>query len=216
MLFSNPLLAATLLATLGLAHPLVAEDAQPPQLDARQSRSTENAQGCADMIIVFARGTTEGGNVGTIVGPPLLAAVKQAAGGRTVAMQGVDYPANIPGFLAGGDRQGSAEMAKQVQSFIAKCPGSQVVMSGYSQGGQLVHNAAEQLPAAALQRVSSAVIFGDPKNGQPVAGLGQQKTLVICRQGDNICDGGNRILAPHLQYGRDVGKAAEFMVGQAA
>lgn len=70
----------------------------------------KNAKGCADMIIVFARGTTEAGNVGSIVGPPLLAAVKSAAGGKTVAMQGVDYPANIPGFLAGGDRQGSAVM----------------------------------------------------------------------------------------------------------
>jgi hypothetical protein len=35
-------------------------------------------------------------------------------------------------------------------------------MSGYSQGGQLVHNAAAQLPASVTANVAAAVIFGDP------------------------------------------------------
>lgn len=35
-------------------------------------------------------------------------------------------------------------------------------MSGYSQGGQLVHNAAKLLPAETMKAVSSVVIFGDP------------------------------------------------------
>ncbi|KLU86302.1 hypothetical protein MAPG_05317 [Magnaporthiopsis poae ATCC 64411] len=218
MLFPTPLVAATVLATLSLAHPLGVEHVQAAQLDPRQrgGGSTENAEGCADMIIVFARGTTEAGNVGSIVGPPLLAATKSAAGGKTVAMQGVEYAANIPGFLAGGDRRGSAEMAKQVQNFANSCPDSKITMSGYSQGGQVVHNAAQQLDAATQQRISSAVIFGDPKNGEPVAGVPADKTLIICRDGDNICNGGFRVLAPHLQYGRDADQAAQFIVNQAS
>lgn len=35
-------------------------------------------------------------------------------------------------------------------------------MSGYSQGGQLVHNAAALLPASVTGNVAAAVIFGDP------------------------------------------------------
>jgi hypothetical protein len=35
-------------------------------------------------------------------------------------------------------------------------------MSGYSQGGQLVHNAAKILPASTMAKVNSVVIFGDP------------------------------------------------------
>jgi len=35
-------------------------------------------------------------------------------------------------------------------------------MSGYSQGGQLVHNAAKLLPVSTMAKVSSVVIFGDP------------------------------------------------------
>lgn len=62
------------------------------------------------MTIVFARGTTERGNVGTVVGPPLLDAVKQLSNGLDVNMQGVDYPADVRGFMQGGDPQGSARM----------------------------------------------------------------------------------------------------------
>jgi cutinase len=45
---------------------------------------------------------------------------------------------------------------------MTQCPSSKVVMSGYSQGGQLVHNAAVLLPAAVTGNVAAAVIFGDP------------------------------------------------------
>jgi cutinase len=88
-------------------------------------------------------------------------------------------------------------------------------MSGYSQGGQLVHNAAKLLPAATMAKVSSAVIFGDPNNGQPVAGLPASRTKVICHKGDNICDGGTLILLPHLTYAEDAASAAAFVVSTA-
>lgn len=42
-------------------------------------------------------------------------------------------------------------------------------MAGYSQGGQLVHNAAAQLPASVTAKVAAAVIFGDP--GESIASL---------------------------------------------
>jgi hypothetical protein len=35
-------------------------------------------------------------------------------------------------------------------------------MAAYSQGGQLIHNAAKQLPSSTMAAVSSVVIFGDP------------------------------------------------------
>ncbi len=52
--------------------------------------------------------------------------------------------------------------ANMITSTIKQCPNSAIVMSGYSQGGQLVHNAAKLLPAATMAKVSSVVIFGDP------------------------------------------------------
>ncbi|ORY56166.1 cutinase [Pseudomassariella vexata] len=164
---------------------------------------------CKGMTVIFARGTTESGNVGTLAGPPFFQALSKMVGGD-LAVQGVDYPADIPGFLAGGDANGSKLMAQLVQQAMQDCPNTKVVMAGYSQGGQLVHNAAQQLPTATAQKVSSAVIFGDPNNGDAVKGVSADQTKVICHTGDNICDGGTLILTPHLTYGSDANEAAAF------
>lgn len=72
-----------------------------------------------------------------------------------VAVQGIEYPADIPGFLAGGDKAGSTAMAGMVATAASKCPDTKIVMSGYSQGGQLVHNAATMLSADMMAKVNS-------------------------------------------------------------
>ncbi|KAJ8069819.1 hypothetical protein OCU04_000234 [Sclerotinia nivalis] len=174
-------------------------------------KAAAGTSACAPMMLIFARGTTETGTLGTVVGPPLVAALGQAVGASKVAAQGVPYPADIPGFLAGGDSNGSKMMAQMVSTAVTNCPDSKVVMSGYSQGGQLVHNAAKMLPAATMAKVSAVVIFGDPDNGTPVAGASAAKTKVICHTGDNICAHGDLILMPHLTYGMDAGTAAAFV-----
>jgi hypothetical protein len=75
------------------------------------SGDTENfGSGCSDIMVVFARGTTETGNVGTLTGPPFFTALQSAAKGKSVDVQGVTYPADIPGFLVGGDAGGSKLM----------------------------------------------------------------------------------------------------------
>ena len=88
-------------------------------------------------------------------------------------------------------------------------------MSGYSQGGQLVHNAAKLLPADTMDKVSSVVVFGDPNNGKPVAGAAAAKTLIICNPGDNICDGGSLILLPHITYATSADRAGAFVIARA-
>ena len=44
---------------------------------------------CRAITILFARGTTESGNVGTLAGPPFFQAVSNAVGAGNVAVQGV-------------------------------------------------------------------------------------------------------------------------------
>ncbi|TGO64414.1 hypothetical protein BCON_0007g00640 [Botryotinia convoluta] len=187
------------------------------------------ARACSDVTVIFARGTTEIGTLGTVVGPPFLSALKSALGSSSVTMNGVDYPADIPGFLEGGDAAGSKTMASMVTSTLSSCPDTKVVISGYSQGGQLVHNAAKLLPADTTAKISSAVIFGDPgssqshnmawilkltqkpDNGDAVQGVSADRTDVICHAGDNICQGGSLILMAHLTYGMDTTAAAAFV-----
>lgn len=102
-------------------------------LSRRQDATTANdiKDGkCAGMTILFARGTTEPGNVGLLAGPPFFDQVKAMTGGD-VAVQGIDYPADIPGFLAGGDKNGSALMAQTVGQVRSACPTTKLVMAGY-------------------------------------------------------------------------------------
>ena len=64
--------------------------------------------------------------------------------------------------------------------------------------------------------VSSAVIFGDPDNGQAIGNVAAASTKVICVQGDLICAGQAVVLAPHLSYGRNADEAAQFVVANMA
>ncbi|PMD18217.1 carbohydrate esterase family 5 protein [Hyaloscypha hepaticicola] len=149
--------------------------------------TTENGltagTGCKAITVVFARGTTEQGNVGTLTGPQFFAALANVVGTNNIAVQGVDYPASVQGFLAGGDANGSTLMAQLWWSVDT---------------AELVHNAAKMLNASTAAAVSSVVIFGDPNNGTSVAGISAAKTLVICHTGDNICQHDDQVLEPHL------------------
>ncbi|KAJ6500959.1 cutinase [Mycena sanguinolenta] len=174
----------------------------------------EQRAACADVMVVFARGTTEPPPIGIVAGPPLETALKTALGGKTLSFQGVHYPASIPGFLEGGDPQGSKTMATDLTNAATSCPNAAIVTVGYSQGGQLVHNSAKQLSSAVLSRINAAVIFDDPDNGAAVAGIDSANTKVICHTGDDICLHGDLILAPHLTYGADAGSAAAFIASK--
>lgn len=75
-----------------------------------------------------------------------------------------------------------------------------------------MHNAAKQLPAATMKKVSSVVIFGDPDKGQPLPGITSSSVKTICHVGDAICAGQALILAPHLTYSADANQAAAFVM----
>lgn len=49
------------------------------------------------MTFIFARGTGEMGNMGTVVGPPTASAMQEILGANGVSVQGVDYPASAAG-----------------------------------------------------------------------------------------------------------------------
>lgn len=67
---------------------------------------------CGDVLVIFARGTDEPGNVGALAGPPFFEALEDALGSDyTLAVQGVDnYGATVTEYLEGGDPEGSQEM----------------------------------------------------------------------------------------------------------
>ncbi|KIJ52489.1 carbohydrate esterase family 5 protein [Sphaerobolus stellatus SS14] len=168
-------------------------------------------QSCADVTVIFARGTFETAPIGTIVGPPFEAALQSALSGKSLNFIGVDYAASLAGFEEGGDPAGAKTMATDIENQASACPQTKIVMSGYSQGAQVVHKAAPQLSSSVQSRVNAVVMFGDPDDGQALPGVLNGRSLTFCATGDDICTGGQIIGAPHLSYGADAGAAASFV-----
>ncbi|KAJ7749629.1 cutinase [Mycena metata] len=171
-------------------------------------------------MVVFARGTNEPSPIGDLVGPQLEEALRGWLNPRnkTLTFEGVAYSASIAGFLEGGDPDGSKAMASQITLAARLCPDASVVSVGYSQGAQLVHNSAKQLPADVASHIT-VVTFGDPDSRETVYGIPASKTCVICHRDDGAC-GGNGLLnilllllflQNHLDYAQDVGTAAKFI-----
>ncbi|KAL8714552.1 MAG: hypothetical protein Q9220_001500 [cf. Caloplaca sp. 1 TL-2023] len=171
---------------------------------------------CRPVTVIFARGTTEPGNVGTLTGPPFFNALDLAIGTQNVGVQGVPYLASIGGYLAGGDVGGSATLASLTKQAASQCPGTQIVLSGYSQGAQLVHNGAAQLTGDVAARVAAVkvqqkVLFGDPFDGRPFPNIDASKVKTFCFAEDLICKDTIVVDGYHLAYSVDAGPAAQFV-----
>ena len=86
---------------------------------------------CKTVTVIFARGTLESGNVGSLAGPPFFDALDTDLGTSNVALQGVDYAASIEGYLEGGDPAGAANLSSLANLASTQCPSTQIVLSGY-------------------------------------------------------------------------------------
>ena len=94
---------------------------------------------------------------------------------------------------------------------MTRCPKTKLCVSGYSQGSQVVHNAAKLISSSAAKFINSVVLFGDPDDGQPLGNVPAYKVSTDCHTGDNICQGGDHIYEPHLSYCHDVYTEAAFV-----
>ncbi|KEY64790.1 hypothetical protein S7711_08069 [Stachybotrys chartarum IBT 7711] len=206
---------------IGLLTIALAALAAASPIEIRQNRVGSTANefkdgGCKPIIMIFARGSTEVGNMGTICGPPTAQGVKANFGADNVAVQGVDYGALLStNFLPGGaDPAGIREMKSLIATANSDCPDSMLVVGGYSQGAALTHRAVEDLPQAQKDQIVAAFTFGDTQNTQDdgqIPNFPQSKTNIICNPGDAVCAGTLTILAPHLTYGTRADEQVDFI-----
>ncbi|KAI1150364.1 cutinase-domain-containing protein [Nemania diffusa] len=156
---------ATLLAPIIAA--ASAASASPADLAERQS--------CPAIYVFGARETTVSPGYGTAGG--LVNQVLAAYPGAQASP--IDYPACGGQASCGGvpyeqsAQQGTTAVISAVNSLNSRCPSTQIVLIGYSQGGQIMDNAlcggaGATLTGAALAAVKVAIFMGDPHN---VAGL---------------------------------------------
>ncbi|WP_024804645.1 cutinase family protein [Nocardia sp. BMG51109] len=179
------------------------------------------AQWCAEVDVVVARGTGEPGYLGTEVGDPLFGALLDRS---PVGLSGypVNYPADLTDVFSVG--KGSADLVAHLANQAAACPDQRFVLAGYSQGAAVVHTAlgtgiTQGIPGAVRMdgdlggRVSSVLLFGDPMRliGWNVPDPYLGRTANYCAAGDPICGAGIDFGA-HTTYDTFVGAAADFAV----
>lgn len=182
---------------------------------------------CQPVTLIFARGTTEVSNMGTVVGPGLTTDTESALSNK-VNVQGVDYAADAAGITSestGTGGAGTKAMVADVTEALSKCPDTQIVLSGYSQGAMLVHNTMKSLDATAAAKVVAAVTFGDPFVGTMPENLADGTFKSFCATDDSVCSSGigsspssggttSQSTSGHLGYGADTGTAATFIKGK--
>ncbi|KAL1855197.1 hypothetical protein Daus18300_011198 [Diaporthe australafricana] len=202
-------------------------DAASADTASTSSSSAAAAADCKAVTVIFARGTTEPGTLGSVVGPGLQTALGTALN-NNAAVTGVAYAADAGGIateVSAKGGAGTAAMVKAVQAALGSCPDTQVVLSGYSQGAMLVHNTMNNLDAAAAGKVKAAVTFGDPFVGQAIKGVPSGAFKSFCASGDTVCSAGvgsspssggttSASAMGHLGYGSDTTAGAAFIKGK--
>jgi len=198
--------------------------AVPLTMDKRQSSSTSNEllQGsCKQVIFIWARGSTERGNMGSIIGPQVCRALKSAVGNGNVACQGVGgkYTASM---MDNGQERFTSQVAideatKLFQQAVQKCPQAKITFGGYSQGGAVMHGALMTVPLNVKTHIVGGALFGDSMNGRhsnQIPNYPKDRIIEVCHNGDGICAPKvSGIKASHLSYGTDSSarNAASFL-----
>ena len=144
--------------------------------------------------MIFARGRQEPAGPGQI-GNAFVSALRQKTG-KNVNLYAVQYPA---------DNQidvGANDMSRRIQSTVANCPDTRIVLGGYSLGAAVTDvvlavpfgffGFKQPLPAGTDQHIAAIALFG---NGSQWVGpitnfnpLYSERTIELCHGEDPICN----------------------------
>ncbi|KAJ4286001.1 hypothetical protein N0V88_008152 [Collariella sp. IMI 366227] len=167
---------------LFLAHSLLV-NGFPVETEAAEVAVLAKRQ-CPQIHVLGARETTVAPGYGTA--GQVVNLILQSYSGAT--SEAITYPAcggqSSCGGVQYGDsaRQGTNAVASAVNSFNQRCPDAQIVLVGYSQGGQIMDNAVcggpdsgsgitstnPPISASALNQIKAVILMGSPRY---VAGL---------------------------------------------
>src|ERR1700735_5131029 len=132
------------------------------------------ADGCPDAEVVFARGTGEPVGPGG-PGQAFFDSLTSQLPGKTVNLYPVDYPSTTD--YANSAKVGAADEVAHVQTTVASCPKTKVVIGGYSQGAGVADLTSHQLSPQGAKHVAAVALFGKPaeqlrkgSGGQPDSG----------------------------------------------
>jgi cutinase len=178
---------------------------------------------CPDVEVTFARATTEPPGVG-VVGQEFVDSLRSQVGGKSIGVYPVNYPASDD--FAPSVNAGTSDANAHVQSMIANCPNTRMVLGGYSQGALVIDQITiaqapvagfvpETLSADQADHVAALALFGNPADrylGASVSTVSPwygAKAIDLCAPGDPVCSPGALFTVPthdemfspeHLSY----------------
>jgi cutinase len=159
------------------------------------------ASGCSDVEVVFARGTAEAPGLGR-EGQAFVDSLKSDLKGRSVSAYAVNYPASYDFMQA---TEGANDASAHVQATAAACPGTKIVLGGYSQGAAVIDGITgdpnvlfglgQPMPPEVANHVAAVAVLGNPLNrfGGPLTALSPlygAKTIDLCNGADPVCSSG--------------------------
>lgn len=170
---------------------------------------TALAQACPDVEALFARGTDEPPGVGP-TGQAFTDALRAKIGDKSMDVHAVNYPATND-WPTGVD--GIRDASTHIESTVAACPKTKIVLSGYSQGAAVMGfvtasaipdgvdgtGVPQPMAAEVADHVAAVVLFATPNEramsflGQPPVVIGPlyaAKTIQLCAPEDAVCSEG--------------------------
>jgi hypothetical protein len=181
---------------------------------------------CADLVVLGARGSTQSATLNRGVGAEVRLSVEATArrlhqrSNTTVRIEAVRYDASGGAAYVAQVGAGAQLMQRQLTTDARSCPHSRFALVGFSEGAQVVHAAAIDVPQALAHRVALIAMIADPRRnptdaithwsygksaprpgrdgaGTPIDSDVRQATITLCAEGDEICNGrGNPGAAP--------------------
>ncbi|WP_428350792.1 cutinase family protein [Mycolicibacterium sp.] len=194
--------------------------------------ASASAATCADVEVLFARGTFEPPGIGA-TGMAFVDSLRSQVGGRSVEVYAVNYPASLDFATAA---EGVIDTSNRVRELSVNCPNTQIVLAGFSQGAAVIaYTTKDEVPAgytlpvgitgpmaaSVADHVAAVALFGKPSNGflqlvqrdAPPVTVGDRylsKTIDLCVPQDPVCSPAGSDHNAHNRY------AVNGMVGEAA
>lgn len=204
-------------------------DVGPPSTNEPAPSSTRTAKasapllvttGCADLIVLALRGAGQAADKNHGAGQEILASVRAMSADlhrkseTTIRLEGIPYRAEAAptsDFHRGNVEDGMARTRDRIAELARRCPDSRVALVGFSQGAQVVHELAADLPAESARRIALVALIADPIRdpsdaiaswtyGKAAPGPGKfgagaavdsalrDRTITFCTAGDEICN----------------------------
>lgn len=172
---------------------------------------------CADLVVLGARGSSQSATLNRGVGAEVRLSVEATVrrlhhrANTTARIEAVRYDASGGAAYQSQVGTGAQLMLRQLTADARRCPHSRFGLVGFSEGAQVVHAAAIDVPKTLERRIALIAMIADPRRnpgdaiahwsygesaprpgrlgaGTPIDPNVRDAAITLCAAGDEICN----------------------------